>query len=597
MMRARSATTSYGNRKCMMAARAVLLFTALFVPGCFGDQSSTTELPQWAKSGREYMVAADHPLASAAGAQILEAGGNAFDAAAAVSFALGVVRPYSTGIGGGGFALLKNPGEDPVVIDFRETAPAACYPQAYLDENGVPVPGKSSRGVWSVGVPGTLKGVEYVLQRFGSMSLEEVIAPALNLAERGFPVDEHTHEAMVETADRMRDNVDYPRRFGELSRLFLKDGEAFAVGDTIKRPELAATLRLIGKSGSDVLYAPEGTLHRLLVGYMEEHNGPLSLSDLQRYSVTTREPLRGRFRDFETWTMPPPSSGGAVVTEVLNAVAQFDRVHSDSLSRNRFWPHYVVECFKHSFADRAGGLGDLDFDTAGTVSAMLARMLDTASAALIAKDFDFEKTRSSHHYGTGKLVDDHGTSHFCIVDAQGSAVAWSETINLVFGSYGMIPGTGIVLNDELDDFALAAGVANEFGLIQADANLIGPGKRPLSSMSPTILTRNGELALLVGGSGGPRIITSTLHVILNTLELGMRADKAVEAPRFHHQWQPDEIKVEPELDSTLIVEFLRRGHTVAPFPESPGIIQVIDCRDGSFLGVSDPRKGGRPAGR
>jgi len=543
------------------------------------------------------MVAADHPLASAAGARILEAGGNAFDAAVAVSFALGVVRPYSTGIGGGGFALLRNPGEDPIVIDFRETAPMACAPQAYVDPDGAVAAGKTVRGTWAVGVPGTLKAVEYVLERFGSMSLTEVIAPALELAEHGFPVDEHTHKAMTVLADRMQLNPDYPARFKELYDTFLDHGQPYEVGAIITRPRLAATLRLIAESGSEALYSPEGFLHKALVGLMEQRGGPLTSADLAGYTVKTREPLSGRFKDFETWTMPPPSSGGAVITEVLNAVERFDRIVSDSTQREQYWPHYLIECFKHAFADRAGGLGDLDFDTAGIVRAMIARMLDTASATMVAEDFDFETTSESDHYGTGQLADDHGTSHFCVVDSEGRAVAWSETINLVFGSYCMIPGTGVVLNDELDDFAVASGVANEFGLIQADANLIGPGKRPLSSMSPTILTRDGQLALLVGGSGGPRIITGTLHVILNMLEFDLPADLAVGAPRFHHQWQPDEVRIEPELDESTIAGFVRRGHRVVLYPGSPGIIQVIDCRYGSLVGACDPRKGGRPAGK
>jgi gamma-glutamyltranspeptidase/glutathione hydrolase len=581
------------NSPVTLAVFCTLLFSNI----CLAQQASVPNLPDYAKAGQEYMVATDHPLASAAGAKILEAGGNAFDAAVAVSFALGVVRPYSTGIGGGGFALLKNPDEEPIVIDFRETAPAACYPEEYLDEGGTPIPGKSTRGTWSVGVPGTLKGAEYVLQRFGSLSLQEVIAPALELAENGFPVDSHTNMSMNALAIKMQDSVDYPLRFRELYDSFLRDGEALEVGDVIKRPALAATLRLITEFGSDALYAPDGALHQALIQYMEQREGPMTSADLVRYSVKVREPLRGRFRGFETWTMPPPSSGGAVITEVLNAVEQMDQLDLNPLQKTRSWPHYLVECFKHAFADRASGLGDLDFDTSGLVHSTIERMLDSSSAGRIAEHFNLDSTYGPEHYGSGRLAEDHGTSHFCVVDSEGRAVTWSETINLVFGSYCMIPGTGIVLNDELDDFTLVSGIANEFELIQSNANLIGPGKRPLSSMSPTIITRNGELTLLAGGSGGPRIITGTLHVILNMLELDKTAFNAVLLPRYHHQWRPDEVKVEMELSAGLIAGFVRRGHKVALFPGSPGIIQVIDCRDGSFLGVSDPRKGGQPAGR
>jgi gamma-glutamyltranspeptidase/glutathione hydrolase len=578
-------------------ARLVLLCIILSTHVCLAQQVTVPGLPAHAMSGQEYMVAADHPLASAAGAKILESGGNAFDAAVAVSFALGVVRPYSTGIGGGGFALLKSPGETPQVIDFRETAPEACHPLVYLDDDGEPIPGMSTRDIWSVGVPGTLKGAEFVLERFGSMSLDEVMLPAIELAENGFPVDSHTHASMVAMAIRMKDSSEYPVRFKEMYETFLEDGEALEVGDILKRPRLAATFRLIAEAGSDALYSPDGPLHVALVQYMEQRGGPLTSADLLRYSVKVREPLRGKFREYETWTMPPPSSGGAVITQVLNSMEQFDRLELSPKQREFYWPHYLVECFKYAFADRAGGLGDMDFDAEGTVRDMLVRMMDVSTAIERAFDFSTDSTYGSAHYGSGNRADDDGTSHFCVVDSEGRAVSWSETINLVFGSYCMIPGTGIVLNDELDDFALAPGVANEFGLIQSNANLIGPGKRPLSSMSPTIITKDGELTLLAGGSGGPRIITATLHVILNMLEGGTSAVYAVEAPRYHHQWQPDEIKVEADLREGLIVEFLQRGHTVAPFPGSPGIIQVIDCRDGALMGVSDPRKGGQPAGK
>ena len=555
---------------------------------------SSDQLPAWAARGTDYMVAADHPLASAAGAKILEAGGNAVDAAVAVSFALGVVRPYSTGLGGGGFALFKSPGEPPTAIHFRETAPGACISAVYLDSSGVPIDGKTVRGAWAAGVPGTLKAVAYVLKKFGTMPLHELMAPALELAESGFPIDEHTHTVMTKLAERRLKNIHYPARFAELYRTFLKNGKPYAVGDTIRRPLLAASLRLIARTGPKALYADDGFLHEALIDYMQEHGGPMTSSDLRSYEVIEREPLAGRFGGYDTWTMPPPSSGGAVITQVLNAVDRMDRI---DIAAGDTWPHFFVECMKHAFADRAGGLGDLDFDTSGIVADMVARMLDTNSAVLVVEDFDADRTHESEHYGTGALADDDGTSHFCVVDSEGRAVAWSESINLEFGSYAMIPGTGIVLNDQLDDFSIRSGVANQFSLIQSDANLIGPGKRPLSSMSPTILTRNDELVFLAGGSGGPRIITGTLHVLINTLVFGMRADSALEAPRFHHQWKPDKVRVEVGLDDHVIAGLVNRGHTVYLYPGSPGMIQIIDCRNGRLLGACDPRKGGRPAGR
>jgi len=571
---------------------AGVLLAALWFFLSLAGIPDTTNLAPWSAVGTEYMVAADHPLASQAGARILAQGGNAADAAVAVSFALGVVRPYSTGLGGGGFLMIKNPDEKPIVVDFRERAPQACTPEKYLDESGQPVPSRTVHGEWAVGVPGTLKGMAYVLDRFGAMSLAEVIQPALELAENGFPVDEHTHGVINDLADFMRNRPERQAKYRDLYETFLRDGQPYEVGDTLKRSSLAATLRLIATHGPDVLYAEDGILHRALVGYMEKNNGPLTSRDLADYKITIREPIAGQFMGYETWTMPPPSSGGAVITEVLNSVEIFGLPEDDKPS----WSHYLVESFKHAFADRAQGLGDWDFDQDGEIHRTVARMTDTATARMIVDDIDPDETHTSDHYGTGKLAEDHGTSHYCVIDPAGRAVACTETINFEFGSFVMIPGTGIVLNDQLDDFSIASGVANLYGLVQSDLNLIAPGKRPLSSMSPTIITRDGAPVMIAGGSGGPRIITGALHVILNTLYFGMRPDEAVAAPRFHHQWSPDIVRVEDELNCLSVQGFVTRGHRVSQYPSHPGIIQTIHITNGFLFGASDPRKGGKPAG-
>jgi gamma-glutamyltranspeptidase/glutathione hydrolase len=581
---------AYTPATSVSRAQIVAAFLAIMALGTVTAQA-TEPLPDWALEGTDYMVASDHPLASAAGASILSAGGNAVDAAIAVSFALGVVRPYSTGLGGGGFALVKIPGEDPVAIDFREMAPAACRPDKYVNSSGNAIADKTIRGLWAVGVPGTLKAIEHMLAKFGTMGLEELLAPAIQLATSGFAIDAHTHQVMTTLSERRESNAQYQAPFAELYETFLIENKPYQVGDTIRRPRLAATLKQIAQTGADALYAKDGFLHVSLVKHMQAHGGPITSNDLQNYSVIEREPLKGRFKNLDTWTMPPPSSGGAVITQVLNAVDRMTLESSDD------WPHFFVECMKHSFADRARGLGDLDFDTSGGVRQMLAQMLDTGTALQMVQDFDPSRTYKSDHYGSGTLEDDHGTSHFCVVDSDGRAVSWSETINLEFGSYAMIPGSGIVLNDQLDDFSISSGVANQFGLIQSDANLMGPGKRPLSSMSPTIITRNDALVFLAGGSGGPRIITGTLHALINSLVFGIRADSALRAPRFHHQWQPDKVRVETSLGDHVISGLVKRGHTVYLYPGSAGIVQLIDCRNEKLLGACDPRKGGRPAGR
>ncbi len=574
---------------------SVPLFAAVFALSSAAQAQLPAPAP-WAATGTEYMVAADHPLASQAGARILAEGGNAVDAAVAVSFALGIVRPYSTGLGGGGFMMIKNPGEKPVVIDFRERAPMACTPENYLDSAGNPIPGKTVHGYWAVGVPGTLKGMTYVLEHYGTKSLEQVIQPAVELAETGFPVDRHTHEAMVTLAKRMQ-NEEYQTAFNELYRTFLRDGKPYEIGDSLRRPNLAGTLRNVSLEGAGILYSAEGLLYRSLIQEMQANNGPIVPLDLDAYEIAIREPLAGRFHDYETWTMPPPSSGGAVITEVLNVVEQFGRIKPDLGIQAGLWPHFLVEAMKHAFADRALGLGDWDVDPDSAVHQVISRMTDSATATLIIDDFRPERTYPPEHYGTAALADDHGTSHYCIIDGEGLTVACSETINYIFGSYVMLPGTGVILNDQLDDFSIAAGRPNLFGLVQSEKNLIGPKKRPLSSMSPTIITRDGRPVLVVGGSGGPRIITGVLHVLLNVLEFGMRPDSAVAAPRFHHQWLPDRVNVEPGLDSLIIAGLIRREHRVEEYSSHPGHIQLIARWRDQWFGASDPRKGGRPAGR
>jgi gamma-glutamyltranspeptidase/glutathione hydrolase len=499
-------------------------------------------------------------------------------------------------LGGGGFMLLKNPGERPIVIDFRERAPAACTPDKYRSATGEPLPDKTVHGLWAAGVPGTLKGMAFVLEHYGTKSLEQVIQPAWELAAQGFPVDAHTHEVMVELArDLAEDTVRVA--YDELYRTFLKNGQPYQIGDTLRRPQLAATLRAIADGGQDVLYSPTGTVHRTLIAAMETGGGPINSEDLTTYDMILREPLVGRFREYETWTMPPPSSGGAVISEILNIVERFDRVAGDKQLRRDLWPHFMVEGMKHAFADRARGLGDWDHDPGESIRDMIDRMIDTTTAAMIVQRFNPDSTFQQEAYGTVAPGEDHGTSHYCVVDSSGMAVAGTETINFEFGSYVMVPGTGIILNDEMDDFSIVAGVANDFGLVQSDKNLVAPGRRPLSSMSPTIITKDDQPVLIIGGSGGPRIITGTLHTLLNILEFGMRPDSAVAAPRFHHQWQPDKVRVEENLDSALIKSLLQRGHTIQEYTSYPGHIQVIARRQNEWFGACDPRKGGKPAGR
>ncbi len=584
------------RKQCALNYRLVpaLILFSILLAVVTDSQAQKPPLEPWAIAGTDYMVAADHPLASRVGAEVLAQGGNAIDAAVAVSFALGVVRPYSTGLGGGGFMVIKEPGETPVIIDFREVAPKACTPDIYLNEDGEQIR-STVRGLWAAGVPGTLQGMLHALENYGSKPLAEVIQPAIDLAENGFPVDAHTHEAMAGLAEKFAGER-LPKEYQELVTTFLRDGQPYAIGDTLYRPNLAETLQNLLRSGSALLYAQEGILHRDLTLLAETFYGPITSADLTEYEIAVREPLQTEYRDYTVWSMPPPSSGGAVIGQVLNVVDVYRTKLPDPLLRRELFPHVLIESFKYAFADRAAGLGDWDFDESGEIHQLVDRMIDTTTARLIVEDISPRAIHPAEHYGTGNLEDDGGTSHYCVIDGDGRVVAVTETINLEFGSYVMIPGSGVILNNELDDFAIESGKPNQFGLIQSENNLIGPGKRPLSSMSPTIITRDDQPVMVVGGSGGPKIITGTLHTILNVLEHGMRPDSAVAAPRYHHQWAPYKVNVEPGLDSTIIREFVVRGNEIEEY-EHPGHIQAIVRWNDRWIGVSDPRKGGKPAGK
>jgi len=527
------------------------------------------------------VVAADHPLASEAGAEMLRQGGNVVDAAVATSFALSVTRPASCGIGGGGFMLIWNAKtRKAIALDYRERAPLAATANMFADN-----PESSRLGGKAVAVPGTVAGLCFALKEYGTLDLATVLAPAIAFATDGFPLDEHDVEIQAVQEKISRSQPNGRRGIADLSG-YRRSGA--------RSPQLQALLALAAK-GPDEFY--KGEIARRIVVSVYETGGILTKEDLAETQPVVREPLRGSFGPWDVLTMPPPSSGGIAILETLGILAAYDAQHPDqrlaSLKRNSpAAVHRVTEALKHAFADRAEFLGDPDF-----VDVPVAKILDPDRLARLAKKIDSSNTHPSEAYGRFESPRDAGTSHFSVMDRDGNAVACTETINLSYGSHVKVPIYGIVLNNEMDDFTSIPGKPNAFGLIQSAQNAIAPRKKPLSSMSPTFVFVRGEPnpVAAIGASGGPRIITTTLQILLNTTVFDRLPEDAVEAPRFHHQWMPDELLLEPELFRRTSAELMLFGHATKR-QDALAVGQLTCRRKDGLWGVSDFRKGGRPAG-
>lgn len=554
-------------------------------------------------------VAADHKLASEAGAEILRKGGNAVDAAVATSFALSVVRPYSCGIGGGGFMVihLKNHprlGEVTTAINYRETGPAAVKPDSF---EGDPDADASTHGGKAVCTPGTVAGLLYALEKYGTMDRPSVLAPAIRLAEQGFVADPHyitsTHDDDLVIPWFKKDPA-RAKRFAFMWERFLAKGEV-AEGDRVHVPEQAAVLRLIAAHGRDGFY--KGPVAEAMVGAVQRDRGFLTLADLAAYEVREVEPLRATFRGQTILTMPPPSSGGIVLAQVFGMLEHRDAdlraLMREGGPNSANYIHLITEASKHAFADRARWMGDPAFVGVPTKALLAPAYIKSRADAI-----DMGRTLPHDAYGTTAAPkDDAGTSHFCVVDANGGAVSCTETINLIFGSMLVAEPFGFALNNEMDDFLTRGGQANAFGLAHADKNRPAPGKRPLSCMTPTMVLdiapadstgkpRLGDVRLLVGGAGGPRIISGTMQSMLNALLWDMNAGEALAAPRFHHQWEPDKLDLEPPLQGSPQEAFLKRlGHTIGK-RKAVGNVQLVKRGKDRWEAASDPRKGGVPDG-
>jgi gamma-glutamyltranspeptidase / glutathione hydrolase len=559
------------------------------------------------------MVVSDDALATAAGVEILKKGGNAVDAAVAVAFALAVVEPEAGNIGGGGFMLVRMADGRSSFFDYREVAPLAATRNMYLRSNGTLDPDASVTGWRAVAVPGTVAGLELALKTLGTMKLKKVMAPAIRLAEQGFPVSERLSEDLREGEAKLEP-------FPLSRRIFLRDGAPYQSGEIFRQPELAKTLRRIAKHGANEFY--RGKTAKELARAMAQSGGLVTLKDLKQYRPKIRLPLEAAFRfDSHYWqvlTSPPPSSGGIAIIEALNILTPVPLAPSAWDDPGNV--HWVAEALRRVFADRAAYLADSDFApvpvrgltdpryaaerraTIDPVRASPSRLVHAGNP----RPFDpgWRKPAGESQAMLEWLVEQASrsghTTHFSVVDAAGNAVANTYTINDFFGSGVTAPG-GFLLNDEMDDFTTAPGSPNRlFGLVQSEANAIAPGKRPLSSMTPTILARDGRLSFVTGSPGGPRIISATLLTVLDWMRLGMGAQQAINAPRFHEQWMPDVLDVEPTLPASVVSALERDGYTIEVRKPSPWIGQVeaigIDPKTGARLGAADPRRGGASAG-
>jgi len=525
---------------------------------------------------------------------MLRAGGNAVDAAVAVGFALAVSHPVAGNIGGGGFMLIRLVNGDSAVVDYREEAPAAASRNMYLDARGNLIPQASIVGSLAAGVPGTVAGLALAEKRYGKLGLARVLAPAIVLAEQGFPVSYALSQSLEGDRERLA-------KFPETRRLFLGDDKPYEPGQIFRQPELAQTLKLIAGVGPDAFY--KGAIAQAIAATMRKYHGAITAEDLAAYQAKVRQPLVGRFRGNTILTVPPPSAGGVALIEMLNVLEPLEIGAPDSFHSMRL----VAETMRRAYADRAAYLGDADF-----VSVPVGGLTSLEYAAQLREQILQAKARSPVQPGRPLAYESSQTTHFSVVDAAGSAVANTYTLNDGYGSGVTVEGAGFLLNDEMDDFAAKPGSPNLFGLVQGEANAIAPHKRPLSSMTPTIVLGNQQgsndgtlsplkpeqVRLVLGSPGGGTIINTVLQVILNVLVFKMDIREAVTAPRFHHQWMPDKLVLEGWGFSADTIDRLREAGYVIEAAGRIGECQAIevDPKSGWRFGAADPRGDGEAVG-
>lgn len=566
-----------------LQARCFLFIFTLFVtPLCVAAGMR----PERADQG---MVASVHELASQAGVEMMKEGGNAIDAAVATGFALAVVHPAAGNLGGGGFMLVRMSSGETHFLDFREKAPGKATATMYQDAQGNVVPMLSRVGYKAVGVPGSVKGMVHAQKKFGKLTLQQVVAPAIKLAREGFELD--WAEARSLTNDKNMAN------FPDSRRIFQNDGKGWRQGDVLKQPELARTLERI-VANPDEFYT--GRMAREIAEFMQQGGGLITVQDLKNYEVVDRTPVRGTYRGLDIISAPPPSSGGIALIETLNILEGFDVAKAGFGSAEAI--HLIVESYRRAFYDRAQFLGDPEFSSLPVIELSDKKYAEEWRASInpqrASASARLERPKVSQalaDYAKRKPVkapapESTQTTHYSVVDKDGNAVAVTTTLNGSYGSKVTIGSLGFLLNNEMDDFSSKAGVPNMFGLIQSDANLVGPNKRPLSAMTPTIVLKDGKLWLVLGSPGGPTIITTVANILVGVADFGLDIQQAVNAPRFHHQWIPDRIAMERNRFSPDTIKLLEeRGHTVSFGLGGDGECIQIDLATGQRLGASDGR--------
>ena len=568
----------------LVAALPLLLLTGLVAPPVLAQDaqpiySDMDRLhPVYAAHG---MVASQEALATEVGVDILKRGGNAVDAAVAVGFALAVTLPEAGNLGGGGFMLvhLAKTGET-VAIDYREKAPAAASRDMFIGADGNADPNLSRWSGLATGVPGTVAGLTLALQRYGTMSLADVMAPAIALAENGVIVTPGLAESLAAAHDSL---AKYPAS----AAIFLKpDGSDYLPGDRLIQNDLARSLRLIADGGAGSFY--RGAIGEKIAAAMVDVGGLITTDDLAAYAAIVRKPVEGTYRGYDIFSMPPPSSGGTHVIEILNILEGFPIGELGFGSAETM--HLMSEAMKRAYADRSEYLGDSDF-----VDVPLKGLTSKAYAEVLRAGIDAERATPSAEIKPGGPdgplpYESDETTHFSVVDEEGNAVSNTYTLNFLFGSGLVAEGTGILMNNEMDDFSAKPGVPNAYGLIGGDANAVAPEKRPLSSMSPTIVLKDGKVFLVTGSPGGSRIITTVLQVIMNVIDHGMNIAEASAAPRMHDQWQPDELRVEEGFSPDTLRLLRGMGHNVVVKPTMGSTQSIMRRGDGALFGASDPRR-------
>lgn len=562
-----------------------LLLILISTTGTFGQDALYSREarfhPVVAQNG---MVVTESKYATQAGLQVLKEGGNAVDAAVTIGFTLAVTFPRAGNLGGGGFMLIYLADSDEVLsIDYREKAPRGASRGMFLDEEGNPDNEKSRHSILSVGVPGTVAGLILALENYGTISLERALQPAIELAQKGFPVDQELSDSLNQVKSRMKAST------ASMDIFFKQGGKPYSEGELLTQKDLAWSLKQIVKNGSEAFYT--GDIAKKIDSFMEQNGGLITNHDLKNYKALIRKPVEGEYRGYKIYSMPPPSSGGVVLIEMLNILELFPL---SSLGHNTAKTiHIFAETMKYAYADRSKYLGDPDFSPVP-----VTWLTSKKYAQSIKEQIDTEKSTPSHKISPGNpnLQEGNNTTHFSVMDRYGNAVSNTYTLNFSYGSKITVPGTGILLNNEMDDFSAKPGTPNAYGLVGGRLHAIAPEKRMLSSMSPTIVMKDGKPFLITGSPGGSRIITTVLQIIANVIDFNMNISEATNAVRVHHQWLPDKLMVERGLNEDTIKILKEMGYKVET-GATIGVAESIIKKGDYMYGASDPRRpGGSTAG-